>query len=109
MTGADRRFAPDYGRFTPGQRAHLWRAIRSAFDRIETCLRRAITQARLTTGASRPDKELAYGNNTGNITGASCLKTGPDKELAYGEQNVQPSAELKPAHGGQYHRRFAPD
>ena len=25
----------------------------------------------------------------------------PDKELAYGEQNVRPSAELKPAYGGQ--------
>ena len=40
----------------------------------------------------------------GNNTGASHLTTGasrPDKELAYGEQNVRPSAELKPAYGGQ--------
>ena len=33
----------------------------------------------------------------------------PDKELAYGEQNVQPSAELNPPYGGQQHRRFTAD
>ena len=65
-----------YGRFTPGQRAHLRRAKRSAIGRMETRLQRAITQARLTTDASRPDKELAYG-----------------------EQNVRPLAKLKPAYG----------
>ena len=70
--------------------------------------------SRLTMGASRPNKEHAYGEknlrpnenppSADNNTGASRLTTGasrPDKELAYGEQNVRPSAELKPAYGGQ--------
>ena len=60
--------------------------------------------SRLTTGASRPDKELAYGwqnfrpnwnpPTAGNNTGASRLTTGasrPNKELAYGEQNLRPN------------------
>ena len=51
----------------------------------------------LTTGASRPDKELAYGEQNIRTTGASRL----DKELAYGEQNFRPLAEWKPAYGGQ--------
>merc|ERR1712020_357359 len=38
--------------------------------------------------------------SAGNNTGASRLTTGalrPNKELAYGEQNLRPSAEWKPA------------
>ena len=60
--------------------------------------------------ASRPDKELAYGERNvqpsafeqsaaGNKTGASRLTKGAlrqDKQLAYSEQNYRHSAELKP-------------
>merc|ERR1711978_274940 len=60
--------------------------------------------SRLTTGASRPNKELAYGEqnlrpngnppSASNNTGASRLTMGasrPNKELAYGEQNLWPN------------------
>ena len=92
-----------------GQYLHAWLWARSAFGRIKTCLRRAKRSenppaegnntgaSRLTEEASRPDKQLAYGEQSfppaeGNKTGASC----PDKQLAYGEQNFRPSAELEP-------------
>ena len=79
---------------------------------METRLRRAITQALRARTKSSPTASKTFGlrpngnpPTAGNNTGASR----PDKKLAYGEQNVRPSAELKPAYGGQYHRRFAPD
>merc|ERR1739840_17937 len=95
-----RRFAPDYGRFAPEQRARLRRAKPSAFGRMETRLRRTITQALRAQTKSSPTASKTFGlrpngnpPTAGNNTGASH----PDKELAYGEQNVRPSAELKPA------------
>ena len=45
-----------------------------------------------------------YRLQAGNNTGASRHTTGasrPNEELAYGEQNFRPSAEWKPAYRGQ--------
>ena len=79
---------PDYGGFTAGNNT---------------------SAPQLTTGASRPAKDLAYGVLTGNNKSAPDYgrftpgqsdvtpdSSRPDKVLAYGEQNVRPSAKLKP-------------
>merc|ERR1712154_442642 len=74
-----------------------------AEGRKETCLRRAITQALRARTKSSPTASKTFGlrpngdpPTAGNNTGASR----PNKELAYGEQNIQPSAEWNPAFGG---------
>ena len=111
MTGASRLTTgaslPDKELAYGEQNFRLRQAQRSAFGRIETRLRRAITQALRFApdygrfapkqrARLRREKPSAFGRMETRLrrakTQALRLTTGalhPDKELAYGEQNIQ--------------------